>query len=370
LPDLFIGLMSGTSMDSIDAILADFSSNPPSLIDQLSVPLDSELRADLLALCEKQEEPLLGQCDHLLAELFSDAVKQLLSRNNLQPQDIQAIGSHGQTIFHQPPENGENGYSLQIANPSTIAKLTQIQTVGDFRNNDMRVGGQGAPLAPAFHKAVFSHPEKDRVVVNIGGIGNITALSKTGPVIGFDTGPGNVLMDYWINKQLGKSFDESGAWAAQGNVLPELLALFQQEPYLNEKPPKSTGRELFNSRWLEEKLDRFAENNDRYSESDIQSTLCAFTAQTISDHIERFAPQTKEVFVCGGGAFNNTLMAMLQEYSGLPVESTLNLGIDPCWVEGLAFAWLAKRTLEGKPGNLPEVTGASESVVLGEVFQP
>lgn len=365
MPNLYIGLMSGTSMDSVDAVLVNFSEQNPTLLATHCSALPTQLKNDLLSLCQNQQEPLLSQVDTRLAELFSQAVNELLTKSNTSKKDIVAIGSHGQTIFHQPPVAEKNGYSLQIGNPQIIAKLTGITTVGDFRNDDMRVGGQGAPLVPAFHRAVFFHPEKNRVVLNIGGIANITILPKTGAVTGFDTGPGNVLMDHWILTKQNQPFDSEGQWAAKGKTDHALLQQFMKEPYFQLPPPKSTGRELFNATWLQENLLTLDKAID---DKDVQATLCALTAEAISQSILQYASETEEIFVCGGGAYNGTLIKMLQEELAIPITSTADLGIEPEWVEATAFAWLAKQKLEDKPGNLPEVTGADKAVILGKIF--
>lgn len=396
-PELFIGLMSGTSMDSIDAVLVDFSCQPPQLIDSLNRDITDELKQNLLKLCElyrndhdydknSDTQILSTKMDEVLAQEFSGAVNQLIRSNKLKPSEICAVGSHGQTIFHQPPHIDSsskkiNGYSVQIGNPSNIAKLTQIKTIADFRNADMRVGGQGAPLVPAFHQTVFSHPEKNRIIINIGGIANITLLPRTdannNSVSGFDTGPGNVLMDYWVKLQCNKDYDADGSWAASGEINSPLLhLLLEEEPYFQQPSPKSTGRELFNSLWLEEKFLQFSvQHNANLSDVDIQATLCSLTAISISQEIKRTMPEVDEVFVCGGGTFNRHLMTTLQntlqkENSNLVLGSTEELGILPDWVEAIAFAWLAKQRVDNKPSNLPVVTGAREAVLLGEIFSP
>jgi anhydro-N-acetylmuramic acid kinase len=364
--DLYIGLMSGTSMDGIDASLVDFSGEFPQIIQQLEQPHPDIVKQELIALCSNHnDEKATGRMHNVLGEAFAEAVMQLLNKAGLKAADITAIGSHGQTIFHQPPANGNNGFTHQIGNPDIIREKTGITTVANFRQQDMALGGHGAPLAPAFHKAVFSHPEETRCIVNIGGIANVTLLQPGKPVTGFDTGPGNVLMDSWIFRCKGELMDRDGAWASQGKVQHDLEKLLLEEPYLAEPPPKSTGRELFNLQWL---LDRLDTQDTTYAVEDVQATLAAFTAQTICNAIHQYAPETTAVYVCGGGAYNGHLMELLaDDLADMHVSSTKEIGIAPDMVEAAAFAWLAKQKLEGKPGNLPEVTGASQACELGEV---
>lgn len=350
-------------MDSIDAALVDFSGAQPALLSSHSVPMDIALREQLLALCRTPSHPALGELDRSLGEQFAQAALTLLQQAMIRPEQVSAIGSHGQTVFHQPPAQGMNGFSVQIADPNIIASRTGITTVADFRRKDMAVGGQGAPLVPAFHRAVFHDTQKNRVIVNIGGIANITVLPANGKVTGFDTGPGNVLMDGWIFRHHHTHYDNKGSWAASGKVNDRLLDALLQEPYFHRAPPKSTGRELFNAEWLERQL------KHTVPAVDVQATLAALTAKTIADAIQQHAPQTDEIFVCGGGAHNDHLMQQLRNAVKAPVCSTAILGIDPQWVEASAFAWLARQTMENKPGNLPEVTGASKAVVLGGIYR-
>jgi len=279
---------------------------------------------------------------------------------------IIAIGSHGQTIRHRPPGSPEGTFTLQIGDPNLIAELTGINTVADFRRRDMAAGGQGAPLVPAFHRAIFHSPNKNRVIVNIGGMANITWLPAQGPVIGFDTGPGNVLMDTWIAEHLGKSYDQDGAWATSGQVCTTLLAELLAEPYFKMLAPKSTGRENFNRSWLEDHLRRLVSTP---ALGDIQATLLELSAITIADSIKGLDQIPKEVFVCGGGAYNTALMQRLARLMPQDsVASTAALGVDPQWIEAMAFAWLAQQTLNHRPGNLREVTGATREVILGGVY--
>ncbi len=354
-------------MDSIDAALVDFSGDFPQLVDTQAMAMPASLKQDLFTLCEQPElQPQRDNADKHLAKLFTEASLKLISTNQLEAEDIRAIGSHGQTIFHQPPQNGENGYSVQIGDPQSIANQTGITTVGDFRNADMQAGGQGAPLVPAFHNAVFRSSDKPRVIVNIGGISNITVLpvKGQGQVTGFDTGTGNVLLDIWVRQHQQQSYDDGGTWAAQGVINQTLLNQMMADDYFKLPPPKSTGREYFHHTWLEQQLNYFAET---ITPVDVQATLVALTSRCISDAIEQYAPATEEVFICGGGAYNTTLMEQLKKDLSRSVTSTDLLGIKPDWVEAMAFAWLAKQTLADKPGNIPSVTGATSERVLGHI---
>lgn len=367
MPEFFIGLMSGTSMDAADAALVDFSAGKSKLIATHRTPLTAELRAALLALCVPgpNEIERMAELDARLGELFAEAALALLKKSGVSATDVQAIGSHGQTVRHQP--TGPYPFSLQIGNPALIAERTGITTIADFRRADIAAGGQGAPLVPAFHNAVFRSSEHDRVVVNIGGIANITVLPKDAkqPVTGFDTGPGNVLLDAWAERHLGKHMDEDGRFAATGKMHEELLAGLLSDSYFALVPPKSTGREHFNIAWLDAALQAHAD----ISSQDVQATLGELTAASIAVAIQEHAPTTKEVLICGGGAHNVHLMQRLRVcLSQCSVESIEKYDISPDWVEAMAFAWLAKQTLEGKAGNLPSVTGAKHAVVLGGVY--
>ncbi len=364
---LFIGLMSGTSMDAVDAALVDFSAGHPKLVASHAQPLDDSLRTELRSLMHASAAELerCAQLDVHMGELFAQTANALLQKAGVEPEKVCAIGSHGQTVRHQP--SGPYPFSLQIGNPALIAQLTGITTVADFRRADIAVGGQGAPLVPAFHNAVLRSSKADRVIVNIGGIANITILPADPaiPVGGFDTGPGNTLMDAWIYRHLKTRMDKDGQWASQGKGNGDLLAHMMSDPYFSLAPPKSTGPEYFNLAWLENK------SQPQLSAQDVQATLCEFTAATIAEAIVRHAPHTQEILICGGGVRNKTLMRDLM--SLLPkrtVTATDAHGIDPDWVEAMAFAWLAKQTLEGKPGNLPSVTGARRAVVLGGIYKP
>lgn len=364
-PPYYIGLMSGTSADAIDAVLVAFDGHPH-LIAHYSEPLSDNLREQIhaLALPSDNEIDRVGALDISLAQHFARISLTLLRHAKVHPEQVMAIGSHGQTIRHRSPGSPQGCFTLQIGDPNTIAELTGITTVADFRRRDMAAGGQGAPLVPAFHRAIFHSTEEHRVIVNIGGMANITWLPKQGATLGFDTGPGNVLMDGWILAHQGKSYDESGTWAASGTINQELLDKLLQHPFFAQAAPKSTGREAFNRQWLEDALQGIA-----LDAADVQATLLELTAITISDAIHSLGSDPKAVFVCGGGAYNTQLMRRLQALlAGDKVESTASLGIHPQWIEAMAFAWLARQTMNRQSGNLKEVTGAQREVILGGVY--
>lgn len=352
-------------MDGIDAVLVDFSPRPFKLLARHSKPMPGHVRDALAGLAaSRSPHPVrcTGELDHHIGQLFANTALELISNAGLEPSAIRAVGSHGQTLYHQP--GGEARFSLQIGDPNLIAELTGITTVADFRRRDMAAGGQGAPLVPGFHAAAFGSQTSPRAIVNLGGMANVTLLPSggVGPVRGFDTGPGNVLMDEWITRHRGKGFDRYGGWAASGQVQDALLRRMLSDPYFAAPPPKSTGREHFNLRWVEERV-------QRENAVDVQATLCELTARTVAHAIGAHAPDTKEIFFCGGGARNDHLMARLTAaLPGCSVDTTTSLGMDPQCVEGAAFAWLARRTLRGEPGNVPEVTGASRPVVLGGIY--
>ncbi len=357
-PSLYIGLMSGTSLDGVDGVLTAFDGR----LHAAYVPFPDALRAALLALQQSGADEIHREAlaANELARLYAECVQQLLADAGIDKAQVRAIGAHGQTVRHNPAL----GYTRQINNPALLAELSGIDVVGDFRSRDIAAGGQGAPLVPAFHQAVFGSAAATRVVANIGGIANISVLRPDGSVLGYDTGPGNVLMDSWIARQLGKPCDLNGDWAASGTVAPALLAQLLAEPYLAMPAPKSTGRDLFNPAWLDARLDVFA----GVAPPDVQATLTAFTARSLADAIRRDAPQAEALYVCGGGALNGCLMRMLQGALGKPVLSTGALGIAPNHVEGIAFAWLAARFCERQAGNLPAVTGARGPRILGALY--
>ncbi len=364
--NLFIGIMSGTSLDGVDAALVSFENDACKLQETQFLAYPNALKVELLALHEPQHNELEAACilGCRLAHLYANAVKKLLKKANINAADISAIGCHGQTIRHRPKIEGESGFTLQIGNNALLAELTNISVVGDFRSRDIAAGGQGAPLVPAFHQAMFGSKDKNRAIVNIGGIANITYLGKSGDVLGFDSGPGNMLLDSWTKLKTGSEYDKNGDWAATGMVLQTLLSGMLAEPYFALAPPKSTGRDLFNDHWLKQH-----QLYPHLQPQDVARTLVALTAHTIHDAIAQDCGQIDEVYVCGGGAHNSLLMKSLAEMmNGRKLATTNDLGIDVDWVEAVAFAWLAKQTIDNKPSNLPAVTGAKGLRVLGAVF--
>jgi anhydro-N-acetylmuramic acid kinase len=364
----YIGLMSGTSMDGIDAAVLEFGERQCSVIATLAVPYPDELRKQLLtasrtpAACNIDK---VGHLDHWVGECFRDATLALLRQHDIDRGDVVAIGSHGQTLRHQPRAN--RPFTLQIGNANIIAAGTGITTVADFRRRDIAVGGEGAPLAPAFHQWLFAKDNLERAVLNIGGIANVTILlSSNSEVIGFDTGPGNTLLDGWSRQCRGRPFDENGVWSKGGKVSDALLEVMLGDPYFGLTPPKSTGFEYFNSAWIR---NRIAASGIEVSPQDVQSTLAELSARTIAIAVLQYVPALQELLVCGGGEHNQDLMDRLQGYlPGVAVGSTEPYGLHPDWVEAAAFAWLAKRCLEGQTGNLPAVTGADRPCVLGAIF--
>lgn len=363
--ELYIGLISGTSMDAMDAVLVDLASSLPRQKHQISIPLPEALRESLLALCQcgPDEITRMAKADIQVAQISAQAVRLLLEEASLSASDIQAIGSHGQTIRHLP----ESGNTLQIGSPSHIAEQTGILTVADFRRRDMAAGGQGAPLVPAFHETVFRHTGKNRVILNIGGIANISILpgAKHIPVSGFDTGPGNTLMDYWNQKHQGTRYDLDGNWASSGTVNQDLLHNCLSDAYFSRLPPKSTGREHFNAQWL----NSFLHQHRLLDPADVQATLMELTAKSIATDIQRHAADCQELFVCGGGAHNNALLDRIAFHlPAVTVDNTHSLGLAAEWVEAIAFAWLARQTIHGLPGNLPCVTNAKGRRILGGIY--
>lgn len=361
--ELYIGLMSGTSMDGVDAGLLRIGSRFE-LLAGITRPFARTLKHNLVSIVDNPERVSLddlGRLDHAIAASFADAALELIATEGLQASDIVAIGSHGQTIRHQP--GGKHPFSLQIGNGSIIAARTGIETISDFRSRDVAMGGQGAPLAPAFHQAAFADPAELRVVINIGGIANISILHTDGSVSGHDTGPGNVLMDLWVQQHRQQDYDIDGAMARSGKVHEEWLSKLLEETYFSRPPPKSTGRELFSLPWLVGNLGDW-----QIAAQDVQATLCELTARSITADVRRFAPGCARCLVCGGGANNDFLMQRLQALlDPVPVQLTGDYAIDPGWVEAAAFAWLAWRTRNHQPGNLPSVTGATGAAVLGSI---
>jgi anhydro-N-acetylmuramic acid kinase len=353
--------MSGTSLDGVDAVLVDFSENPPRTLATFWLPYPEEIRREALQLQATGEDEMrrAALLANQLAHCYAEAVRQLLAGTGVAAAQVAAIGCHGQTIRHQPAA----GYSIQLNNPALLAELAGIAVVADFRSRDIAAGGQGAPLVPAFHAAVFGDPRQHRVIVNLGGIANLTDLNPGQPVRGFDCGPGNLLMDAWIERHQGRRYDEGGHWASEGQVLPDLLQRLLADPFFAAGPPKSCGRDEFNSAWLETRL----AGSERPEA--VQATLLELTAVSVATAIGRWCGNPQEVFVCGGGTRNQALMARLQQH--LPdcrVASTDFLGQPADWVEAVAFAWLAWRTLRDETGNLAEVTGARGPRILGAIY--
>jgi anhydro-N-acetylmuramic acid kinase len=366
---LYIGLLSGTSVDAIDGILVKWEDNKPKIVSTCNQQIPPHIRQQVfdLALSGTDEIEQLRILDYDFAHLFSTTVQTLCLQADVAAKDVRAIGSHGQTVRHYPPMKEAPGYSLQIGDPNIIAEQTGITTVADFRRRDIAAGGHGAPLAPALHHVLFGSSTKNRVILNTGGIANITYLPIKGDVIGFDTGPANGLMDSWCQRHTGHAFDSNGDWAASGTAQTNLLQQLLQHPYFKLPIPKSTGRETFNLPWLEQQLMVF---DGMLNAKDVQATLLLFTVETIAQAIETYANNTHDIYICGGGAHNLKFCEQLQQrLSPRYFSSTSALGVDPDWVEALAFSWLAKQTMEQSTGNLPSVTGAKKAVVLGGIYQ-
>lgn len=358
--------MSGTSLDGVDAALIEFTQHSDQILQSRvvkahSLPFSQDLREELLSLHESGHNEIerTALVSNRLAQLYAQAVNGLLEKANVNPSQISAIGCHGQTIRHRP----ERGYTIQIGNAALLAELTGITVVSDFRSRDIAANGQGAPLVPAFHQAVFGHPNINRTIINIGGIANLSVLNTGQEIIGFDSGPGNMLMDAWAERHIGKRYDESGNWAMTGNVIEELLSKLLTHEFFNLTPPKSTGRDLFNMEWLESYL------QPGYLAQDVQRTLLAFTAHSIADAVKKYAPNTHEIYLCGGGAFNDALILHLRQLlHPVKIELTDVLGINVSNVEAAAFAWLARQSILKAPGNLPCVTGADGLRILGAIY--
>jgi anhydro-N-acetylmuramic acid kinase len=368
---LYIGLMSGTSLDGIDAVLAKIeASGETSLLDSVSIAFSPELRKALLDLQSPGPNEIHreNQAGNALAVAYADAVKQLLTQAMLSPADISAIGAHGQTIRHQADLAHQLAYTHQTLNPALLAELTGIDVIADFRSRDLAAGGHGAPLVPAFHAQQFSSKE-NVAVLNLGGIANLTLLPKDGNVTGFDCGPANMLMDAWIADQQGHTYDENGTWASQGKVNQALLSRMLADPFFLKVPPKSTGRDDFHLEWLQKQV-----GSDNINAEDVQATLLHLTVHSTLEALARYAPQTQQLVVCGGGAKNNALMNLLkikaQELLKQPLKITTSDsdGIDAQLVEGLAFAWLAWAHKQKRPANLPAVTGAKGPRILGACY--
>lgn len=367
----FIGIMSGTSLDGIDVVIVDFNQHPAQLIASSTTPYSPEIKNQIETLVNSDSCSLsiFCQLDRKIAKAYATSVLDLLNQHNINTAEINAIGCHGQTIKHDP--NHEHAYTLQIGDPNTLAALTNIKTVADFRRKDIALGGQGAPFAPAFHQFAFQHELKNRAIINIGGIANITLLpaySLKQDVIGFDTGPGNTLMDHYCSKHLNEPFDKNGAFAATGQANQELIQfILNKEPYFSLSSPKSTGTDFFNLKWYEDYL---KQQMITQSHSDALATLTELTACSITLEIKKLKLYIDEIYYCGGGQLNKTLMKNLSKLTSLESSSTEKLNIHPDWVEATAFAWFAKNTLENKTSNLPSVTSASKNAILGGIFNP
>lgn len=362
---LYVGLMTGTSVDGIDACLASFPDHRPVERAHIRRSFDAALRERILAICRPDARLAdAATLDVDLADASVAAVDDLLAHAGVAAADVRAIGSHGQTVLHRP--QGPAPTTIQLGDPHRIAIRTGIDTVADFRRADIACGGEGAPLAPAFHAQVFAAAEECRAVVNLGGIANVTLLRPGEPVLGFDTGPANVLLDAWIGRQQGERFDAEGQWAAGGHVDTALLERMSADPWFQRPPPKSTGRELFHAGWLDEHL---ARANPQPAPRNVQATLSELTARTVAEGIQQCGTVDR-VLVCGGGAYNPDLLARLRRrLDGPPVETTAAYGIDPDHVEPMAFAWLARQRIEEQPGNCPSVTGASRELILGSLIR-
>ncbi|HEV7914112.1 MAG TPA: anhydro-N-acetylmuramic acid kinase [Albitalea sp.] len=365
--DLYIGLMSGTSLDGVDGVLVDFAAATPSGLAvraHAHRPFPAALSAELLALNASGADELHrgALAGNALVRLYADVVHDLLRDGAMPPAGVRAIGAHGQTVRHRPREFDGTGYTLQLNSPALLAELTGIDVVSDFRSRDVAAGGQGAPLVPAFHRALFGRSGEPVAVLNIGGISNLTGLDADGSTIGFDCGPGNALMDHWCQKHLGQPFDADGAWAATGRVVDTLLSDLQSEVYFDLPPPKSTGRDLFNPAWLEARL----RSAGPLEPQDVQATLAELTAWACACAMNRHAAAARELLVCGGGALNGHLMGRIaHRLGGRLVRRTDEFGLGVSQVEATAFAWLAKAFVERRPGNLVTVTGADGPRILG-----
>ena len=360
----YVGLMCGTSMDSIDAVLMDFSVRPPRCIETYQQPLPRTLQRQVLHLSiEDRDNAAFESLDHQYGLLFSDAVNTLLKKAKVSPSQVSAIGSHGQTVLHSPDTSP--GFSLQLGDINLIAQRTGILTIGDFRNPDIAAGGQGAPLVPPFHQWCFQSKQKARAIVNLGGIANITWLpfAEDEPILGWDIGPANALVDAWAHRFLRQPYDSRGNWAASGNLIGSLFTSFLSEPYFQRPPPKSTGKSLFNLEWIDEHLRAL---NQDFRAEDVQCTLTHLTARTVASTIQSLGSGA-EVILCGGGVYNDFLWTLLAEYLGpsFTISSSEPLGLAPQWVEAGCFAWLAHERLANRAANCPSVTGAKQAVLLG-----
>lgn len=368
--DLYIGLMSGTSLDGVDGVVYDLTSASPQIIAHASEAMPQPLREDLFALNTAAGNELhrAALAANALVHVYAKVVKQLISNANLKSSQIKAIGAHGQTVRHRPAEFDGTGYTIQLNNPALLAELTGIDVVADFRSRDVAAGGQGAPLVPAYHQAIFAVQAVNVVVLNIGGISNLSVLGayeKDEPLLGFDCGPGNALLDQWCYAHTEQPFDADGAWAASGQVNMQLLNQLLSEPFITTLPPKSTGRDLFNPSWLDKQLVGF----ESLLPKDIQATLTEFTAQACASNVNQFAKQCQTLIVCGGGALNGQLMRRLQAaLPGLKVCRSDTFGLPPLQVEAAAFAWLASKMIRRETASFKNVTGAQGPRILGALY--
>lgn len=373
-PELFIGLMSGTSLDGVDGVLVQWDGTQNMhVLAYAAQPFPSDLRQELLALNstdginELHRAALAGNA---VSRTYAQVVQQLLLQSGTPARQVRAIGAHGQTVRHQPQLHDGTGYTLQLQNPALLAERTNITVVADLRSRDVAAGGQGAPLVPAFHQGVFARHDHSTAVLNIGGIANISILpawtDAASSVAGFDCGPGNALMDWWCLQHTGAAYDDQGLWAAGGTVHSALLQHLMAEPFLQQSPPKSTGRDLFNPTWLKVQLEAV---QAAISPQDVQATLTAYTARSCAEAVLKHGQGCDSLLVCGGGALNTELMRQLQSLlPHITVDNTAARGLPPLQVEAAAFAWLARQCMHGLAGNLPTVTGASGPRVLGAIY--
>lgn len=362
--------MSGTSLDGVDGVLADISESTLRVLQHASSPLPPHLRAELLALNQPGDNELhrAALAANGLMQVYANVVQQLLSSSALDVKVVRALGAHGQTVRHQPQSHGGTGYTLQLCNPALLAELTGLDVVADFRSRDVAAGGQGAPLVPVFHQSVFGDLNDTTAVLNLGGMANLTVIeppARGGEVMGFDCGPGNVLLDAWCQQHTGQPFDANGAWASAGKVDAELLAILLSEPYFALSAPKSTGRDLFNPQWLAAQLSQFPQ----LEAADTQATLTELTASACATCVISYAKYSKLLIVCGGGAYNDLLMQRLQALlPGLSVQSSSAQGLPPLQVEAAAFAWLARKTIHREALSLQKITGAKGARVAGAIY--
>jgi anhydro-N-acetylmuramic acid kinase len=365
----YIGLMSGTSLDGIDGVLVDLADDPDGIrvLAHRHQPFDPALRRELAALNQSvaDELPRAALAANGVARAYASVTRALLHDALPQGSAVRALGAHGQTVRHRPGASDDVGYTIQLLNGALLAELTGIDVICDFRSRDLAAGGQGAPLAPAFHAAMFGDARETRAVLNLGGIANLTLLDPKRPVIGFDTGPANTLLDAWCERHRGEPFDADGAWAASGHANPTLLSALLAEPFFALSPPKSTGRDLFDLDWVDARIGAMP----GLADADVQATLAALTVESVGDAIAQHAPQATRLYVCGGGARNSLLMRMLAaRMPTLQIATTNALGVPVDQVEAVAFAWLARQFVERRTGNLPAVTGAGGSRLLGALY--